>query len=97
MDFIVKLFKFRDSINNTSYNSILVIIDRFIKYGKFISINESHSIEDLVDIVVREIISNYGLLDEFIIDKNTTFVSRFFIIFIAKFGINSKFFIIFYL
>ena len=97
IDFIIKLFKFKNLVNNTSYNNILVIIKRFIKYNKFILNNESYSIEDLVDIVIREVISNYRLLNEFIIDKGTTFVSRFFIIFIAKLRMNSKLSIVFYL
>ncbi len=97
IDFIVKLPKSRDLVNNTSYNSIFVIMDRFTKYSKFISANESYSVEDLADIVVRKVINNYRLLDEFIIDKSTIFASRFFIVFTAKLGINSKLSIAFYL
>ena len=52
INFIVKLFKSKDSINNTSYNNILIIVKRFIKYNKFILINESHSTEDFADIVI---------------------------------------------
>ncbi len=74
IDFIVKLFKSKDPINNISYDNILVIIDRFIKYSKFISVNEFYLVEDLIDIVVREIINNYRLLNEFVINKGTTFV-----------------------
>ncbi len=36
IDFIIKLFKSKDSINNTNYNNIFVIVERFIKYNKFI-------------------------------------------------------------
>ncbi len=74
MDFIVKLFKFKDFINNISYNSILVIVECFTKYNKFILVNESHSTEDLVDTIIREVINNYRLPDEFVIDKSTIFV-----------------------
>ena len=72
-------------------------MDRFIKYNKFIPINESHLAKDFADIVVREVISNHRLLDEFVIDKNTIFASRFFITFIVKLGIKNKFSIAFYL
>ena len=96
IDFIVKLSKSKDPINNTSYNNILIIIKRFTKYNKFISINKSHLIEDLADIVVRKVINNYKLPNEFIIDKNITFVSQFFTIFIIKLKVNNKLFIIFY-
>src|SRR6266699_2857044 len=97
IDFIVKLPKFKDSVSNISYNSILVIIERFIKYGKFIPINKSYSIEDFADIIIRKVINNYGLLDEFVINRGTTFTLRFFITFIIKFGMNNKLFIAFYL
>ncbi len=74
MDFIVKLFKFKDFINNTSYNNILVIIKHYIKYSKFIPINESYSVEDFADIIIQKVINNYRLLDEFIIDRDIIFV-----------------------
>ena len=91
MDFIVKLSKSKDLINNTNYNNILVIVKRFIKYNKFIPINKSYLIKDFIDIIIREIINNYRLPDEFITNKDTTFVLQFFTIFIIKFGINNKF------
>ena len=97
INFIIKLFKSKDLINNTSYNNILVIIKRFTKYSKFIPINKSYSIEDFADIIIRKVINNYGLLDEFVINRGTTFTLRFFITFIIKFGMNNKLFIAFYL
>ncbi len=97
INFIIKLFKSKDLVNNTNYNSILVIIKRFTKYNKFILINESYLVEDLIDIVIWEVINNYGLLDKFIINRGTTFALRFFIIFIIKLRMNNKFSIVFYL
>ncbi len=96
IDFIVKLLKSKDIVNNTNYNNIFIIIDRFIKYNKFTPINESHSTEDLADIVVQKIIGNHRLSNEFVIDRGTTFASRFFIAFIIKLGVNNKLFITFY-
>ncbi len=52
INFIVKLFKSKDFISNINYNNIFIIIERFIKYNKFIPINESYLIKDLVDIVI---------------------------------------------
>ncbi len=52
IDFIVKLSKSKDPINNTSYNNIFIIIKRFIKYNKFIFINKSYSIEDFINIII---------------------------------------------
>ncbi len=70
---------------------------RLTKYDKFILVNESHLAKDLVDTIIREVISNYGLLDKFIINKNTTFVLRFFTIFTIRLEVNNKLFITFYL
>src|SRR6266699_3489717 len=97
IDFIVKLSKSKDSINNTNYNSILVIVKRFTKYGKFIPANKSYSIKDLTNTMIREVISNYRLPDKFITNRGTTFISRFFITFIAKLRINNKLSIAFHL
>ncbi len=97
IDFIVKLSKSKDLVNNINYNSILVIIKRFIKYNKFIPTNESYSTKDLTDIIIRKVINNYRLLNEFIINKSIIFVFRFFITFITRFGMNNKVSIAFYL
>ncbi len=97
MDFIVKLSKSKDLVNNINYNNILVTIDCLTKYNKFTSTNKSYLIKDLADIVVRKIINNYRLLDEFVIDKSTTFAFRFFTIFIIKLGVNNKLFTAFHL
>ncbi len=97
IDFIIKLSKSKDSINNTNYNNIFIIIKRLIKYNKFIPINKSHSIKDLVDIIIQEVINNYKLLDEFIINKNITFILQFFITFTTKLKVNNKLSITFYL
>ena len=97
INFIFKLFKSKDSINNISYNSIFVIIEYLTKYNKFILINKSYLTEDLADIIFRKVINNYKLPDEFITDKDITFVLQFFIIFIAKLEMNNKFSIAFYL
>ncbi len=74
IDFIVKLSKFKDPVNNINYNSIFVIVKHLIKYNKFIPINEFYSIKDLADIVIWKIISNHGLPDEFVTNKGITFV-----------------------
>src|SRR6266699_2591269 len=80
----------KQRLYNINYNSIFVIIEWFTKYSKFIPINESHLTEDLTNIIIREVINNYGLLDEFITNRSITFALRFFIVFTAKLKVNSK-------
>ena len=97
IDFIIKLSKSKDLINNINYNNIFIIVERFTKYNKFIPINESHSTEDLTDIIIRKVINNHRLPDEFVIDRNTIFTLHFFIILIVKLKVNNKFSIVFHL
>ena len=52
INFIVKLSKSRDPINNINYNNIFIIIEHLIKYYKFIPIHESYSTKDFVNTVV---------------------------------------------
>ncbi len=87
----------KDLINNINYNNVLVIIKRLIKYSKFIPAHESHSIEDLIDIIIRKVINNYKLVDKFVTDKDTIFALQFFITFIVKFEVNNKLSITFHL
>ncbi len=77
-------------------STLVIIIEHFIKYGKFIPTNKSHSVKDLTDIVIQKVINNHRLLNEFITNKDTTFVSHFFITFIIKLRINNKLSIAFY-
>ncbi len=50
-----------------------------------------------MDIIIREVINNYRLLDEFVIDRSIIFILQFFIILIIKLGVNSKLSTVFYL
>ena len=53
-DFIVKLLKLRDPVTGQEYNSILVIVDKAIKWGYFIPYTKEMSAEDLSEVYVKE-------------------------------------------
>jgi hypothetical protein len=59
------------------FDSILVIINRFIKYEYFILYKESLSAEELAYTFNKYIIENYGILKKIISDKDKLFTSRF--------------------
>jgi hypothetical protein len=59
------------------FDSILVIIDQFTKYGYFISYKESLLAEELVYAFNKHIIGNYKISKEIISDKDKLFISRF--------------------
>jgi hypothetical protein len=60
-----------------TYNLILVIINRLIKYAYFISYKEGLTIEELIYIFNKNIIANYGILKEIINNKDKLFISNF--------------------
>jgi hypothetical protein len=77
LDFIVKLLPSVKLIIKVIFDSILIIIDRLIKYGYFISYRESLSAEELAYAFNKYIIGNYGILKEIISDRDKLFTSRF--------------------
>jgi hypothetical protein len=77
LDFIVKLLLSKEALIGVTYNLILVIIDRLTKYVYFISYKEGLTAEELVYIFNRNIITNYGIPEEIISDRNKLFISNF--------------------
>jgi hypothetical protein len=59
------------------FDSILVVIDRFTKYGYFISYKESLLAEELAYAFNKHIIGNYRILKKIISDRDKLFTSRF--------------------
>ena len=54
-DFIVKLLKSKNPIMGQEYNSILVIVDKAIKWGNFILYIEEILVKDLLEVYVKEV------------------------------------------
>ena len=77
MDFITKLPKSVKLITGTEFDSILVITDRFIKYGYFVPYKESSLAEDLTYAFNKTIIGNHRILKEIISDRDKLFISKF--------------------
>jgi hypothetical protein len=77
LDFIVKLLPLKEALIGVTYNSILVVTDRLIKYAYFIPYKEGLTTEELVYIFNRNIIVNYGILEEIISDRDKLFISNF--------------------
>jgi hypothetical protein len=77
LDFIVKLPLFVKLIIKVVFDSILIVIDRLIKYGYFILYKESLLVEKLAYAFNKHIIGNYEISKEIINDRNKLFTSRF--------------------
>jgi hypothetical protein len=77
LDFIIKLPSSVKLIIGVVFDLILVVINRFTKYGYFISYKESLLAEKLVYAFNKHIIGNYGISKEIISDRDKLFTLRF--------------------
>ncbi len=64
LDFIIKLFLFKDLIINVNYNNILVIINRLTKYTYFINYLKVFNAENLIYTFLRIIFANHDISAE---------------------------------
>jgi hypothetical protein len=76
MDFIIKLLPLEDLLIKIKIDLILTIIDRLLKYAIFILYLESTIVEQLVDIVIRELVLRFRILEEFITNRDKLFISN---------------------
>jgi hypothetical protein len=77
LDFIVKLPLSKEAFTGVTYDLILVVTDRLIKYAYFIFYKEDLTAEELVYTFNRNIIANYGISEEIIKNRNKLFISNF--------------------
>jgi hypothetical protein len=56
------------------YNTILVIVDKLIKWGYFIAYIEEILVEDIIRIYIKEVFIRYRALIKIISDRDLRFV-----------------------
>ena len=76
-DFIVKLLKLKNPIIGQEYNSIFIIIDKFIKWGYFIAYIKEILVKDIAQVYIKEVFLKYKVPDKIILNKDTRFISAF--------------------
>ncbi len=65
-------------------------MDRLTKYRHFVPYKESSTAEDLAYTFIRTVVSQHGLLEEIILDKDKLFTSKFQKSLMAQLGANYK-------
>ena len=73
----MKLLKLKDPIIRQKYNSIFVIVDKFTKWGYFITYIEEISAEDIAQTYIKEVFLRYKTLIKIILDRDIKFISAF--------------------
>jgi len=77
LDFITDLLESQEPLTKVNYDSILVIVDRFIKYAYFLPYWKTANKEDLVYTFLQVIVGNHGLPDKIVSDRDKLVTSRF--------------------
>ncbi|KAH8193500.1 hypothetical protein TruAng_012334 [Truncatella angustata] len=90
IDFIVKLPLSKEPMTGTEYDSILVITERLTKYAYFIPYKEASNAKELAYTILRVVISQHGLPDEFISDRDKLFTSKFWKSLMTQLGVKHK-------
>ena len=75
MNFVIELFsnKRRDVV----YDSILMIVDRYIKMIKYISIIKKIDVAELTKVFFEEIVLHFDMSDEIMSDRDFVFTNEF--------------------
>ena len=76
-DFIVKLLKLKDFITRQKYNSIFIIVDKFIKWGYFIAYIKKILVKDVAQVYIKEVFLRYRVLTKIILNRDTRFILAF--------------------
>ncbi len=77
LNFIIKLSESKKRVTRTTYNSILIITDRLIKYKYFLSYKKATFAENLTYTFLRMIVTNHELSDEIISNRDKLFTLKF--------------------
>ena len=77
MDFIIKLLKSEDYITGISYNNILVVIDKLIKYLYLILYKKANNAKQIAWLILDRIIRYYKIPEVITSDKNKIFINNF--------------------
>ena len=77
MNFITDLLKSKNSITRVSYNEILIMINRFLKMIKFISIKSKQTVKQLTYVLIKKLIIIEKISESIVFDRNKLFVSKF--------------------
>ena len=73
----MKLLKLKDPITEQEYDSIFIIINKFTKWGYFITYIEEILIENIVQTYIKEVFLKYKVLTKIILNKDIRFILAF--------------------
>ncbi len=77
MDFIVKLLESKDPVIGGTFNSIIVIVDKLIKYAILIPYKETYKAYQLGFVLLDRLIRDYSIPESITSDRDRLFTSHY--------------------
>ena len=96
IDFIVKLLKSEDISTGIRYNSILVVVDKFIKYTYLILCSEEFIVKQTACVILDRVIRYHGILKSITSDRDKIFKSNFWKILMVEIRMKIKLLTVYY-
>ena len=90
LDFITKLPRSKDEWTGKEYDAILNVTDRLTKYAYFVPYLESSTAEDLGGVLFKTIVTQHGVPDEIVSDRDKLFTSKYWTTLMALIGVKRK-------
>ena len=90
IDFITKLPKSKDLIRGITYNSIIVIVDRFTKYLIVVLFKETHTAEQLRHLLLDRLVRDHRVPIMIITDRDKLSTSNYWKTISAAMGTKLK-------
>ena len=93
---MIKLPLSKEFITEKEFDFILIVINRLIKWGTFISYKKLSTAENLIYIFLWWIVAEYRFPQELILDRDKLFIFRFWKALMAQLDVKYKLFMVYY-
>jgi hypothetical protein len=90
MDFVIGLPLLEDPATGLLYDSILVMVDRFLKYAEMVPFRRDYTAVQLVYVVKDRLIRYYGILKIIVSDRDKLFTLNYWVTLMAEIGTKRK-------
>ena len=90
IDFITDLPKSADPLTGIEYDSIMVVVERLIKWAYFILFLRIATAIDLAYVFMDKVFARHGMLKEIILDRDKLFISTFWQLLMDLLGTKHK-------
>ena len=96
LDFITNLLFVKKFYTKKINDSILILINKLIKYAIYVAIIKNLNVENFVNLMWREFVSQYNIIRELIFDRESLFTNYFWFTMCWHLNAKRKLSIIFY-